>query len=102
MDWVVRGRLIRKLRACVWERDARRECSLKCLSSTFLSLSLALSRLFSLFRQYLAALASNGMVVAAVEHRDGSGPSTTIHHPRSASGKAREETLVYFRHEELE
>ncbi|CAO2649342.1 Nn.00g067270.m01.CDS01 [Neocucurbitaria sp. VM-36] len=36
------------------------------------------------YSHYLGSIASHGYVVAAVEHRDGSGPGTIIHHP---SGK---------------
>jgi platelet-activating factor acetylhydrolase len=33
------------------------------------------------YSHYLGSIASHGYVVAAVEHRDGSGPGTIIHHP---------------------
>ncbi|KAF1939291.1 PAF-acetylhydrolase family member [Clathrospora elynae] len=38
------------------------------------------------YAHYLGSIASHGYVVAAVEHRDGSGPGTVIHHP---DGKER-------------
>ncbi|KAH7355552.1 PAF-acetylhydrolase family member [Pyrenochaeta sp. MPI-SDFR-AT-0127] len=38
------------------------------------------------YSHYLGSIASHGYVVAAVEHRDGSGPGTIIHYP---SGKER-------------
>jgi platelet-activating factor acetylhydrolase len=38
------------------------------------------------YAHYLGSIASHGYVVAAVEHRDGSGPGTIIHHP---DGKER-------------
>jgi platelet-activating factor acetylhydrolase len=50
------------------------------------------------YSQYLAELASQGMIIASVEHRDGSGPATTIEHGK---GK-KEETLMYFKHQELD
>lgn len=52
------------------------------------------------YSQYLAALASQGFVVAAVESRDGSGPASTIHYA-SSSGK-KPETKLFFKHAELE
>lgn len=33
------------------------------------------------YSNYLGSIASHGYVVAAVEHRDGSGPGTIVHHP---------------------
>jgi platelet-activating factor acetylhydrolase len=33
------------------------------------------------YSHYLGSIASHGYVVAAVEHRDGSGPGTIVHHP---------------------
>ena len=38
------------------------------------------------YSHYLGSMASHGIVVAAIEHRDGSGPGTIIHFP---SGKER-------------
>lgn len=38
------------------------------------------------------------MIIASVEHRDGSGPATTIEHGKGQ----KEETLMYFKHEELD
>jgi platelet-activating factor acetylhydrolase len=39
------------------------------------------------YSHYLGSLASHGYVVAAVEHRDGSGPGTIIHHPNGTERK---------------
>jgi platelet-activating factor acetylhydrolase len=39
------------------------------------------------YSHYLGSIASHGYVVAAVEHRDGSGPGTIVHYP---DGKERE------------
>lgn len=39
------------------------------------------------YAHYLGSIASHGYVVAAVEHRDGSGPGTIIHHPNSKPKK---------------
>lgn len=50
------------------------------------------------YSQYLAELASQGMIIASVEHRDGSGPATTIEYGRGQ----KEETLMYFKHQELD
>lgn len=33
------------------------------------------------YSHYLGSIASHGYVVAAVEHRDGSGPGTIVHYP---------------------
>ncbi|KAF2647181.1 alpha/beta-hydrolase [Lophiostoma macrostomum CBS 122681] len=33
------------------------------------------------YSHYLGSIASHGYVVAAIEHRDGSGPGTIVHHP---------------------
>lgn len=40
------------------------------------------------YAHYLGSIASHGYVVAAVEHRDGSGPGTVIHHPDGTENKA--------------
>lgn len=39
------------------------------------------------YSHYLGSIASHGFVVAAVEHRDGSGPGTIIHHPDGTERK---------------
>jgi platelet-activating factor acetylhydrolase len=39
------------------------------------------------YAHYLGSIASYGYVVAAVEHRDGSGPGTIIHHPDGTERK---------------
>ncbi|KAF2028999.1 PAF-acetylhydrolase family member [Setomelanomma holmii] len=39
------------------------------------------------YSHYLGSIASHGYVVAAVEHRDGSGPGTIIHHPNGTERK---------------
>ena len=39
------------------------------------------------YSHYLGSIASHGYVVAAVEHRDGSGPGTVVHYP---NGKEKE------------
>jgi platelet-activating factor acetylhydrolase len=39
------------------------------------------------YAHYLGSIASHGYVVAAVEHRDGSGPGTIIHHPDGTERK---------------
>jgi platelet-activating factor acetylhydrolase len=33
------------------------------------------------YSHYLGSIASHGVVIAAVEHRDGSGPGTVVHYP---------------------
>lgn len=50
------------------------------------------------YSQYLAELASQGMIIASVEHRDGSAPATTT----IPAKQAKEETLTYFKHDELD
>lgn len=49
------------------------------------------------YSHYLGSIASHGYVVAAVEHRDGSGPGTVIHYP---DGKQRE--VWHLQHQDLE
>ena len=39
------------------------------------------------YAHYLGSIASHGYVVAAVEHRDGSGPGTIVHHPDGTERK---------------
>jgi platelet-activating factor acetylhydrolase len=39
------------------------------------------------YSHYLGSIASHGYVVAAVEHRDGSGPGTIVHHPNGTEKK---------------
>ncbi|KAH7386638.1 platelet-activating factor acetylhydrolase, isoform II-domain-containing protein [Phaeosphaeria sp. MPI-PUGE-AT-0046c] len=39
------------------------------------------------YSHYLGSIASHGYVVAAVEHRDGSGPGTIVHHPDGTEKK---------------
>ena len=39
------------------------------------------------YSHYLGSIASHGYVVAAVEHRDGSGPGTIIHYPNETDGR---------------
>ncbi|EMD67478.1 hypothetical protein GGP41_007368 [Bipolaris sorokiniana] len=49
------------------------------------------------YAHYLGSIASHGYVVAAVEHRDGSGPGTIIHHP-----DGKEEKVWHMKLEDLE
>lgn len=49
------------------------------------------------YAHYLGSIASHGYVVAAVEHRDGSGPGTIIHHPND-----KEEKVWHMKLEDLE
>ncbi|USP78628.1 uncharacterized protein yc1106_05902 [Curvularia clavata] len=49
------------------------------------------------YAHYLGSIASHGYVVAAVEHRDGSGPGTIIHHPNG-----RDEKVWHMKLEDLE
>ncbi|EMD92555.1 hypothetical protein COCC4DRAFT_162856 [Bipolaris maydis ATCC 48331] len=49
------------------------------------------------YAHYLGSIASHGYVVAAVEHRDGSGPGTIIHHP-----DGKEEKVWHMELEDLE
>ena len=51
------------------------------------------------YSQYCSALASEGYVVLAIEHRDGSGPSVMLP-PEEGSKEPR--ALQYIRHSELE
>jgi platelet-activating factor acetylhydrolase len=39
------------------------------------------------YSHYLGSIASHGYVVAAVEHRDGSGPGTIVHYPNGKEKK---------------
>jgi platelet-activating factor acetylhydrolase len=50
------------------------------------------------YSQYCSALASEGYVVLAIEHRDGSGPSVQLP-PEEGSKEPR--VLSYIRHSEL-
>ncbi|EOA89130.1 hypothetical protein ACJQWK_09290 [Exserohilum turcicum] len=49
------------------------------------------------YAHYLGSIASHGYVVAAVEHRDGSGPGTIIHRPNGT-----ERTVWHLKLEDLE
>lgn len=39
------------------------------------------------YSHYLGSIASHGYLVAAVEHRDGSGPGTVVHYPNETERK---------------
>ncbi|CBQ72162.1 related to platelet-activating factor acetylhydrolase precursor [Sporisorium reilianum SRZ2] len=48
------------------------------------------------YSAYCTSLAGAGIIVAAVEHRDGSSSSTMIHHPLEKSGKSSSGLLRWF------
>ncbi|PWN18191.1 hypothetical protein BCV69DRAFT_285172 [Microstroma glucosiphilum] len=53
------------------------------------------------YSSYLASLASQGVVVAAVEHRDGTCPATSIRTRAEDGKKVHEHSLLYFKDEEV-
>lgn len=53
------------------------------------------------YSSYLASLASQGVVVAAVEHRDGTCPATSIRTRAEDGKKVTEHNLLYFKEEEV-